>query len=137
MEAQVGDIALCVGVSLTVGRGIYKGQQRDKPRVDTYTLKQLEKVDYPLLIIFIGQFIQIQGLVGTGTPKCMWNAAMGWDTEGPPPLGGDFWSGLAEAYTLSFLVLFLANTISNVPLVRTFNAPPSAARLILLLCAYM
>jgi hypothetical protein len=84
-----------------------KGEMRE----DEYTPKLMDTVDYPLLLIFTGQFIQIQGLVGTGMPKCMWDAIIGWDDD-HMPLGS-----LSDAFLLTVVVVILSNAISNVPLV--------------------
>lgn len=80
-------------------------------RQDSYTVQLLMGIDYPLLLIFAGQFIQIQGLVGTGTPKCVWDAIIGWDADHPPMYS------LSDTFLLAIVVVLLSNAISNVPLV--------------------
>ena len=72
--------------------------------------------DVPLLLLFTGQFIMVQGLVDTGIPKCIWGALMP-----DHPLGKDFISedNIDYGQTIIFIlaVLTLSNLLSNVPLI--------------------
>jgi hypothetical protein len=79
--------------------------------VDNYTAELVAGIDYPLLLIFAGQFIQIEGIVTTGVPKCLWNSMFGWGAEHLPL------ESIGAAYALALAVLVLGNCISNVPLI--------------------
>eukprot|EP01046_Picozoa_sp_COSAG06_P029831 COSAG06_NODE_2794_length_6274_cov_2.952551_7_plen_108_part_00 len=75
---------------------------------DTFTEKFLQdKIDVPLLLLFTGQFIMVEGLVNTGVPKCFWQASMPQDPLETP--------GVMVGFVLAILVL--SNVISNVPLI--------------------
>ena len=80
LDLEVGSVALTAGICMTVGRGIYVGNanffgqqpsssgaedasKEPAPRQDVFTAKLFGQVDYPLILIFVGQFIQIQGYV--------------------------------------------------------------------------
>ena len=72
--------------------------------------------DVPLLLLFTGQFIMVQGLVDTGVPKCLWGALI--PTH---PLGEGFESegdiDLFSTFGFIVSVLILSNLLSNVPLI--------------------
>ena len=89
-------------------------------KVDDTSTEVLAAMDYPLLLLFIGQFVLVAALVRTGLPSQLWEATIDtWCRTSP--------SGTASCATaLSVLVLALANVISNVPFVLMVT--PSLAR---------
>jgi Na+/H+ antiporter NhaD/arsenite permease-like protein len=83
-------------------------RQEDKLLKDSMTTPFLKKhIDTPLLLLFSGQFIMVQGLVDTGIPTCMWDATMP-----PDPL-----QSFGTCIVFSIVIVILSNLISNVPLI--------------------
>jgi Na+/H+ antiporter NhaD/arsenite permease-like protein len=66
-----------------------------------------EHIDIPLLLLFAGQFIMVQGLVDTGVPKCVWENTMPAEPLGSP----------SKCCVFVFAIVVLSNLISNVPLI--------------------
>jgi Na+/H+ antiporter NhaD/arsenite permease-like protein len=119
------------------GRGSrHRGRQPAPPPLeDKLTPAFLqEHIETPLLMLFIGQFIMVQGLVNTGIPQCFWEATM---QERPlqHPL---------DCFVFVTAIVVLSNLISNVPLIllmrpmlsRLMREDPDEARATWLIVAF-
>ncbi|XP_059431368.1 silicon efflux transporter LSI2-like [Corylus avellana] len=77
----------------------------------------LEKVPYPLLILFCGMFITIDGFNKTGIPRTLWDLMA-------PYAQIDHASGIA---VLAIVILVLSNLASNVPTVLLLGGRVAAS----------
>jgi Na+/H+ antiporter NhaD/arsenite permease-like protein len=82
-------------------------------KVDDTSTEVLAAMDYPLLLLFIGQFVLVAALVRTGLPSQLWEATI------------DTWCRTSPSGTASCATA-LSNVISNVPFVLMVT--PSLAR---------
>jgi Na+/H+ antiporter NhaD/arsenite permease-like protein len=107
-EADVEEAAAAAAaVAGSAGGPLPQAASARRVREDKLTPAFLQNhIDVPLLLLFTGQFIMVQGLVDTGVPKCVWEAAMPAD-----PL-----ESVGDCATFVCAIVLLSNMISNVPL---------------------
>jgi len=107
-----GAIAISVGMVFLVYTGFKKGRSalQSEKRDDTTEEIFIKEIDYPLLLLFVGQFILVSVIQNTGVPDKLFYGMLGDCLEG---------EALLEArcvYWFGFVVLILSNVLSNVPL---------------------
>mmetsp|Transcript_2890 Transcript_2890/g.3385 ORF Transcript_2890/g.3385 Transcript_2890/m.3385 type:complete len:575 (+) Transcript_2890:41-1765(+) len=106
-------VAFFAGILLLVFFAVRKGRERKKEGgkvgddVESDVILST-KVDYPLLLLFVGQFVMVGTVVETGLPTAAFQATLG------AKCGEDL---LGECLPLFLaVVLIFSNTLSNVPL---------------------
>jgi len=107
-----GAICIAVGMVFLVYSGIKKGKDaHNGERRDDHTEEVfISQIDYPLLLLFVGQFILVSIVQNTGVPDVFFKGMLGGCLEG---------TALVESrcvYWFGFVVLILSNILSNVPL---------------------
>lgn len=101
------EVALAAGSTLMLLRALrrrYSGE--DAKEKDTETRFALGAIDYPILVLFIGQFILVGATVDTGLPQRLFRLILG-------PCAGHLAQSPVCLLWFAGVVLLLSNVISQ------------------------
>jgi len=134
------ETAVATGATLMVARAALRllntcGVQNPRAFSETETEFVIRHIDFPLLLLFMGQFVLIGAVVDTGVPQQTFHMTLGNCSD-------DLSSSLVCIFFFSGIVLVLSNIISNVPVILMLypllaDQPPESVKEVWYICAWV